>query len=267
MFDIGNSLEQGFNVFFAFLPKLIAFLVILLIGYIVARVIRGILTKVLQRVGLDRALHNGQAGQYVEKVVSSPSALIGRVAFWLVFLGALSIAVSALGIPALTAFLAAIYAYVPNVIAALLIFLVAGAIAAAIGGLVAKTMGDTPTGKIVGTIVPILVMGIATFMILNRLKIAPAIVQITYIALLGSVSLALALAFGLGGRDAAAKLLSDAQQKGAEQKNQVKADLQKGKQQAQSDAQTAKAKAEAKTDGGTPSAASRAAGSQESTYR
>jgi len=248
LFDIGNSLEQGFNVFFAFLPKLIAFLVILLIGYIVARVIRGILTKVLQRVGLDRALHKGQAGQYVEKVVSSPSALIGRVAFWLVFLGALSIAVSALGIPALTAFLAAIYAYVPNVIAALLIFLVAGAIAAAIGGLVAKTMGDTPTGKIVGTVVPVLVMGVAVFMILTQLKIAPEIVQILFTALVGAVALGMALAFGLGGRNVAERLLEDAYSKGQEQTDQVKQDMQTGKERGQRQAQDAKQQAQERAD-------------------
>ncbi len=248
MFNIGNSLEQGFNVFFAFLPKLIAFLVILLIGYIVARVIKGILTKVLQRVGLDRALHKGQAGQYVEKVVSSPSALIGRVAFWLVFLGALSIAVSALGIPALTAFLAAIYAYVPNVIAALLIFLVAGAIAAAIGGLVAKTMGDTPTGKIVGTVVPVLVMGVAVFMILTQLKIAPEIVQILFTALVGAVALGMALAFGLGGRNVAERLLEDAYSKGQEQTDQVKQDMQTGKERGQRQAQDAKQQAQERAD-------------------
>jgi len=248
LFDIGNSLEQGFNVFFAFLPKLIAFLVILLIGYIVARVIRGILTKVLQRVGLDRALHKGQAGQYVEKVVSSPSALIGRVAFWLVFLGALSIAVSALGIPALTAFLAAIYAYVPNVIAALLIFLVAGAIAAAIGGLVAKTMGDTPTSKIVGTVVPVLVMGVAVFMILTQLKIAPEIVQILFTALVGAVALGMALAFGLGGRNVAERLIEDAYSKGQEQTDQVKQDMQTGKERGQRQAQDAKQQAQERAD-------------------
>lgn len=267
--DIGASLQQAFNSFFEFLPRLIGFLLILLIGFIVAKVVKKAIQALLTKVGLDKQTHQGAVGDYVDKVNPNfkPSALIGSVAFWFIFLGAISIAVSQLGIAAVTTFVAAIVAYLPNVVAAVLIFIVAGLVAAAVGGLVARTMGDTPTGKIVGTIVPILVMGIATFMILNQLKIAPAIVQITYIALLGSVSLALALAFGLGGRDAAAKLLSDAQQKGAEQKGQVKADLQKGKQNAQVDAQTAKAKAEAKTDGASPSAASRAAGSEGSTYR
>lgn len=145
--------------------------------------------------------------------------------------------------------MATITAYLPNVVAAILIFVVVGLVAAAVGGLATRTMGDTPTGKIVAAVVPVLVMGIATFMILNQLRIAPEIGQITYIALLGSVSLALALAFGLGGREAAARLLADGQQKGAEQRGQVKADLQTGKARAQSDAQTAKAKAQERTDG------------------
>ena len=103
-------------------------------------------------------------------------------------------------------FLAAIYAYLPKVVAALLIFIVAGLIATAVGALVARTMGDTPTGKIVGTVVPVLVMAIAVFMILDQLEIAPQIVTITYAALMGSLGLGLALAFGLGGRQAAAEL-------------------------------------------------------------
>jgi hypothetical protein len=63
--------------------------------------------------------------------------------------------------------------YLPNVIAAVIIFVIAGVIATAAGAAAAKLMGDTPTGKIVGTAIPALVMGIAVFMVLNQLKIAP----------------------------------------------------------------------------------------------
>src|ERR687890_1869792 len=145
--DIGDSVQQALDSFFGFLPNLLGFLVILVIGYIVARVVKGILTKVLEKVGLDRALHSGQTGQYVEKVSpgASPSRLVGSIAFWFVFLGAISLAVSALKIPALTTFVSSIYSYLPNVIAAVIIFVLAGAIAAALATLVTKTLGDTPT--------------------------------------------------------------------------------------------------------------------------
>ena len=165
------------------------------------------------------------------------------IAFWFIFLGAVSIAVSQLGIPALTTFVAAIGAYLPNVVAAILIFVVAGVVAAAVGGLVARTMGDTPTGKVVGSVVPVLVMAIATFMILNQLQIATEIVTITYAALIGGVFLAMALAFGLGGREVAGQMLSDAYDKGRENKGQVKDDMRTGKERGKRDAQRAQGKA------------------------
>jgi hypothetical protein len=243
--DVGNSVQQGLNELFAFLPRLIGFLIILAIGYVVARVVKGILERVLGRVGVDRALHSGTAGQYVDKVAPDvrPSRLIGSLAFWFLFLGAVAIAVSQLGIAALENFVAAIGAYIPNIVAALLIFLVAGVVAAAVGGLVARTMGDTPTGKVVGSVVPVLVMAIATFMILNQLQIATEIVTITYAALIGGVFLAMALAFGLGGRSVAERMLNDAYEAGQENKGQVKRDMRQGKERAERDADRVKAEA------------------------
>src|SRR3712207_8549100 len=103
-------------------------------------------------------------------------------------------------------------------------------IAAGVAALVGKTMGDTPLGKIVATAAPILVMTIATFMILDQLKIAETIVTITYGALLGAIALGSALAFGLGGRDVAREMLQGAYQKGQENKDQFKQDLDQGMQ-------------------------------------
>src|SRR3954465_13925457 len=249
---IGDSVQQGLDNLFAFVPSRGGFLLILLIGYIVAKVVKGVLTKVLERVGLARALHTGSTGESVNKGAPAvkPSRTIGAIAFWFVFLGAISIAVSQLGIAALTDFVAAIAAYLPNVVAAILIFVVAGAIAAAVGGLVARTMGDTPTGKVVGSVVPVLVVAIATFMILNQLRIAPEIVTITYAALIGGVFLAMALAFGLGGRDVASRMLSDAYDKRQQQRGQVKEDMRTGMERGKQDAQRAKAEAEQRTGNG-----------------
>ena len=250
--DIGDSLQTGLDAFFGFLPRLIGFLVVLVIGWIIAKVVKTAVTKLLQKIGTDRALHSGTTGRYVDRVApnTSPSSLIGTLAYWFIFLGALAIAVSQLGIEALDNFVASIGAYLPNVIAAVLIFVVAGAIAAAIGGLVARTMGDTPTGKVVGSVVPVLVLAIATFMILNQLQIAPEIVTITYGALLGAAALAMALAFGLGGREVAHRMLEDAYNKGQEQRGQVKRDMEVGKERGKQDAQRVKAEAERRTEGG-----------------
>ena len=255
---IAASLQKALDGFLGFLPNLIGFLLILIIGFIIARVVKGILTKLLQKAKLDETLHKGQTGEYVEKISpgASPSALIAGVVFWLIFLFVLSAAIGTLKIPAVTVFMNQVLSYLPNVIVAVLIFVIAGAIAGAAGGLVAKTMGDTPTGKIVGTAVPALIMIIAVFMILTQLHIAPAIVEATYIALIGSVALGAALAFGLGGRELAGDALRQARDKGQEQKGQVKQDMQTGKERGQGLAEQGKDKAQTQVQSGGDSGSS-----------
>ena len=100
--DIGASLQQALDAFFAFLPRLLGFLIVLAIGFIVAKVVKTVVVKLLEKVGLDKAMHSGSVGQYVNRAAPdlSPSRVIGSIAFWFIFLGALSIAVSQLGIAA-----------------------------------------------------------------------------------------------------------------------------------------------------------------------
>src|SRR5919202_1059605 len=224
LFSIHSSIENAFTVFFAWLPRLAGALAVLVIGYLVAKLVAKLIWRGLERAGLDRTLHSGQGGNFVQRVTPSPSHLIGRVAFWAVFVGA-------------------VWAYLPNVIAAFLIFLVAGAIAAGVAGLVSRTMGDTPLGKIVAAAVPVIVMSIAVFMILEQLKIATQIVTITYAALWGAIALGTALAFGLGGRDVAARMLEGAYESGQRNKGQFRRDLDQGMQRASVEADALKEKA------------------------
>ena len=238
--DISDSVDRGWDEFFAWLPKLVAFLVILLIGYIVAKILGGLVARVLKRAGLDRMLERGAGGSMVMRVVRSPAELLGDLTFWLVFIGAISIAVDVLGVKALEDLVHSVWSYVPNVLAALLIFIVASAIAGGIAALVDRTMGDTPTGKIVKTVAPVLVMAIALFMILDELQIASNIVVITYAALMGAIALGMALAFGLGGREVAARLLESAYTKGQEVQGSVRADIQQGVRIGKSQAEDAR---------------------------
>jgi len=224
--DVGNSLQRGLDNLIGFLPNLIGFLIILAIGYIIARVVKGVVTRLLEKIGADRAMHTGSTGEYVNRVAPGfkPSSVVGWIVFWFLFLGALAIAVSQLGIAALNNFVTAIGAYLPNVLAAVVIFVVAVAVSGLVGGFVARTMGDTPTGKVVGSVVPVLIMAIGTFMVLDQLKIASQIVTITYAALLGGIFLAMALAFGLGGRDVAGRMLEEAYDRGRENRGRFKRD-------------------------------------------
>jgi hypothetical protein len=226
--DVSNSIQEGLNEVFAFIPEFIMALVIVAVGYVLAKVIGNLVARVLQGAGLDDQLHRGGVGTFVQKVTSRPSRLIGTIAFWALFLGAVSLAVSVLGINALTDFVAAVYSYLPNVIAALAIFVVAGLVAGGVATLAQRLLGGTSLGKIVSTAGPILVMTIATFMILDQLKIAEDIVVITYAALLGAIALGSALAFGLGGRDVARQMLEGAYQKGQESRDEFRRDLDHG---------------------------------------
>ena len=118
----------------------------------------------------------------------------------------------------------------------MLIFVLGAAVAGASGAFAQKLMGDTPTGRVARTVVPGLILAIVMFMVLTQLRIAPAIVQATYIALIGMLALAGALAFGLGGRDVAADMLHNAYGSARDNQDQVKNDLQAGRDRARAQA-------------------------------
>src|SRR6185437_4770589 len=188
---IANSLQRALDSLIGFIPNLIGFLVILAIGYLIARVVKTVVAKLLEKVGVDRALHGSQAGQYVERVSpgAHPSRLIGAIAFWFIFIYAIAAAIGALKIPALTNFMANVQNYLPNVVAAVLIFVIGAAAAGAVGGLADRLMGDTSTGRVARAVGPGLILAIVFFMVLTQLKIAPTIVTATYIALIGMLAL------------------------------------------------------------------------------
>jgi hypothetical protein len=233
--QVADSIQQGLDSLLGFIPNILGFLVILAIGYVIAKVVKGIVARLLEKVGLDRTLHSSDTGKYVERVSpgASPARLIGSVAFWFIFLFAISAAIGALKIPALSTFIAQVQAFLPNIIVALLIFVIAAALAGAVGAAAHRLMGDTPTGKMVRAIAPALIMAIALFMVLDQLRIAPQIVTITYAGLIGMLALAGALAFGLGGRDLAAQMLGQAYDAGQRNAGQVRRDVQVGRERAE----------------------------------
>lgn len=239
-FNVLNSLQNAFTTLVTYIPVIIGALVVLVIGYIIARVVRWLITKALQKMHADNRLTRGQGGQYVERLSpnGSPSQLVGTVVFWVLMAFVIASAIGTLGIPALTGFMNLVLSYLPRVIAALLIFVVAAAVASAVGGLAHRMMGDTPTGRVVRAAGPTLVMAIAVFMILAQLNIAPVIVIVTYSALVGALALGSALAFGLGGRDAAADMINSGYRRAQEEQETVKQDMQTGRDRAQSESQS-----------------------------
>ena len=252
--DVGESFQQALDEFFGWLPGLIGALVILVLGFLVARLIARLVGRGLQAAGADRALESGSAGQYKQRLAPglSASGVVSTIAFWFVFGAALLLAVSALGIEALTTAIEGVVSYLPNLIAAILILLVATAIAGAVGGLAQRLAGGTMLGRLLQTAVPVLVMVIAVFMALDQLKIAEDIVVWTYVLVLGSIALGFALAFGLGGREVAREILSSAYQGTRERAPQLREEARQAAEQARSDAQLLKEQAaEGRTSPGT----------------
>ena len=248
---IRQSFQNALDSLIGFLPNLLGCLVLLLIGFIVAKIASTVVRKLLEKLKVDDHLQKSEANKYVDRVLpgASPSKGVGRVVFWLVFVFFLTSAIGALKIPAVTTFMNQVLAYLPNVIVAIVIFVLAALLAGAVAAGVTSLMGDTPTGKIVATIVPALVMVIAMFMILNQLKIAEEIVSIAFAATMGALALGLALAFGLGGRDVAKRVLEDAYDKSSQAKEQAKQDIETGKARAQDKAGSSPSSATANANG------------------
>ncbi len=245
-----NRIQAFFNSFFAWLPNLIGAIVILIIAYIVARVVAGIIRRVAGRMKVDHHVDNSVVGEYKRGMAPrlSVTNLIAGVVFWFVFGTGILLALATLKIPLLNSAIATVVAYLPNVIAALLILVVGVAIAGAVGAFASRLAGDTTLGKLVGTAVPIVVVAISISMALVELKISTPIVIATYVIVLGSVGLGLALAFGLGGRAVASDLLRNAYDKSAAAMPQMQQEAQLIQDRASDQMQTAQAKVQDKLD-------------------
>jgi len=214
--NIDDSFQKAADSFVGFLPNLLGCLVLLLVGYIIARVVAGLVRKGTESAGLDRRLAETSSGRFVENMMPGASAarMIGVVIFWLIFGFFLVAAAGALQVPAVTAYLNRVLAYLPNIVVAILIFVVAALIAGAVAKGASRALGANPMGQIVAAVAPALIMVLAMFMILEQLNIAEQIVEIAFAATMGALALGLALAFGLGGRSVAQRLLEEAYAKG-----------------------------------------------------
>lgn len=228
-FNIGESLEKVFDEIVGVLPEILAALAIYIIGYFVAKTLKKITTAALRKARLNEYIQSSDFSKMISRAVPNPARLAGKIVFWAVMLGVISLSVTALGSEVLNDLVTSIYGYLPNVLAAVLIFLVAAAVSGGIVKFVHQVMEDTHTGKIVAAVAPSIVMSIATFMILVQLEIATEIVTITYTAIIGAVALGLALAFGLGGKDVAGKILNNAYQEGQTKYPQIKAEVSQAK--------------------------------------
>lgn len=206
------SFSAALALVFSFVPKLIGFLVILLVGWIVATALSKAVTFLLRKIGFDRlATRVGLARLEQQMGVHMDTAgILGKIVYWFVFLVFLVPAVNALGLTAVSNILNEIIAYIPNVFVAILVLFLGTLAATFIADIVrgATASGRVGNPNLFANIARYAIIGFAALIALEQLQIAPALLNILFTAIVGAAALALGLAFGLGGRDTAQRLLS-----------------------------------------------------------
>ena len=185
--EFSEGVENAWSSVATFVPKLFGFLVILAIGYFVAKAIATIVDKVLERVGFDDAVERGGIRQALAKSKYDASDLVSKVVFYGLFLLVLQMAFGVFGDNPVSDLIASVIAYLPKVFVAIVIVVVAAAIAAGVKELVGSALGGLSYGRTLATGASIAVLVIGGFAALSQLEIAPAIVHGLYYAILAII--------------------------------------------------------------------------------
>ena len=182
-----------------FLPKFLGFLVILIIGYFIAKALGTLFEKVLERVGFDRAVERGGVKGALARTSYDASDIVGKLVFYLLFLLVLQLAFGVFGPNPISDLLEGIIAYLPNVIAAILIIVVAAAVAAAVRELAGAALANLSWGRLLANIAGGAILTVGFFAAVSQLQIAPAIVNAVFYAILAIIVGSLVIAIGGGG--------------------------------------------------------------------
>src|ERR687886_1898148 len=120
-----QPLQDALSAFLSYVPVLIGAIVILIVGYLIAKALQAIVGRVLEGIGFDRWMERGGIKQFFDRADTqhTPHSILGRLVFWFVFIIAITMATDALGIPQVSAVFAQPIAYIPNIIAAILILI------------------------------------------------------------------------------------------------------------------------------------------------
>jgi hypothetical protein len=197
--DFQGGVSSAWSNVIAFVPKLAAALLIILVGYLLAKVVASVLNKVLERVGFDRAVERGGIKQALARSKYDPSDIIAKLAFWLIFLVALQLAFGVFGPNPISDLLQGLIAYLPNVLVAIVIVVVAAAIAKAVTDLGSNLLSSVSGGQVMAKGAGIAVLVFGAFAALDQLQIAPRIVTGLWYAILAIVVGSAVVAIGGGG--------------------------------------------------------------------
>ncbi len=197
--DFQGGIENAWSNVATFVPKLAAALLILLIGWFVAKAIASILNRVLERVGFDRAVERGGLRQALARSKYDPSDILAKIVYWTIMLFVLQLAFGVFGSNPISDLLRGLIAYLPNVFVAILIIVIAAAVARAVTDLLSNLLGAMQGGQLIARGAGIAILLFAAFAALDQLQIAPRIVTGLWYAILAAVVGSVIVAVGGGG--------------------------------------------------------------------
>jgi hypothetical protein len=207
-----NSLTEFGATTAAFLPSLIATLVILGVGWLVSRLVAAISERVLLQLGLDRAAARLGVSETLREAGVSvpPSRIVGRLVFWILMLTFLLSAVETLGLSAVTATIDRLIAFLPNVIAAGLIFVLGLLLARLVRNLVSSgaAAAELDQAPRLGSLAEIMVALVVGVVALEQLGIETQMVVTVVTAVVGAVGVTVGVAFAIGARPVITHILA-----------------------------------------------------------
>ena len=231
---IFNALSNAVNLILTFIPRLVGFLVILVVGFILAAVLSKAVTFLLRKIGFDRLADRIGLTRFEQRmgVRLDAAGTLGKLVYWFIVLIFLVPAADALGLPAVSNILNTLVAYIPNVFVAILVLFLGTLAATVVADLVRGTVASANIGNpdILAGIARWAIMGFAALIALEQLKIAPALVNELFGAVVAAVAIAFGLAFGLGGQEAARRWLARGESTVSDAADQI--DPQQVKEQA-----------------------------------
>ena len=194
-----------------FLPKLLLALFVVLVGWLLAKLVRFVVERGLRAINLNVLTERAGTDNFLQQagMRGDTTTLFGLVAFWVVILAALIIAFNGLGLTYITDLLGRIVLFTPKLVVALLLVIFGSYCARFVGNAVHSYCLDAqiPDADMLARIVRYLIMTLVIMIALSQVEIGGDIVQRTFLIILAGLMLALALAFGLGGKEWAAALL------------------------------------------------------------
>jgi hypothetical protein len=195
----------------AFLPRLLLALLVVAVGWLFAKAARFAVERSLRAVNFNVLTERAGTDNFLKQagLRGDTTTLFGWVAFWLVILATLIIACNDLGLTYITELLQRAVLFTPKLLVAMLLMVFGSYCARFVGDAVHAhcEQAQIPDADMLGRIVRYVIMALVVMIALSQVEIGGDIVQRTFLIILGGLMLALALAFGIGGKDWAASLL------------------------------------------------------------